>query len=70
MGAVLFSVTSAGGAPTSVDNSKRHPPTTGSVEPAKTVEERMKECMAIWDRRTHMTKQQWRRSCQTLLRYR
>jgi hypothetical protein len=28
----------------------------------------MTDCMAIWDKGTHMTKQQWRRTCQTTLR--
>jgi hypothetical protein len=27
----------------------------------------MKDCMAICDRGTHMTKQQWRRTCKTTL---
>ncbi len=28
----------------------------------------MTDCMAIWDKGTHMTKQQWRRTCKTTLR--
>jgi hypothetical protein len=39
---------------------------TGSV-PSRDAEQRMKECMSIWEPRTHMTKQQWRRTCKTLL---
>ena len=43
--------------------------TTGSVAPDAKVEEqkRLDDCMAAWDRKTHMTKQQWRRTCKHLL---
>jgi len=43
--------------------------TTGSVEPDAKVEEqkRLDDCMAAWDRKTHMSKQQWRRTCKHLL---
>jgi hypothetical protein len=41
--------------------------TTGSVNVEPTFDQRMQECMAIWEPRTHMTKQQWRRSCKTTL---
>jgi hypothetical protein len=43
--------------------------TTGSVEPDSKVEEqkRLDDCMAAWDKKTHMTKQQWRRTCKNLL---
>jgi len=44
------------------------PVTTGSVNPAGDVEQRMNDCMAIWDKGTHMTKAQWRRTCKTTLR--
>jgi hypothetical protein len=36
-------------------------------EPSRDIDQRMKECMAMWEPRTHMTKQQWRRTCKTLL---
>lgn len=42
--------------------------TTGSIDVDPPFEQRMKDCMAIWDKGTHMTKDQWRRSCQTTLR--
>ena len=42
--------------------------TTGSINLDPTFEQRMTDCMAIWDKGTHMTKQQWRRTCQTTLR--
>jgi hypothetical protein len=41
--------------------------TTGSINLDPSPEQRMKDCMAIWDRGTHMTKQQWRRTCKTTL---
>jgi hypothetical protein len=43
------------------------PVTTGSVTSEPPFSQRMSECMAIWDKGTHMTKEQWRRSCQTTL---
>lgn len=41
--------------------------TTGSIDVDPPFEQRMKDCMAIWDKGTHMTKDQWRRSCKTTL---
>ena len=41
--------------------------TTGSINLDPSPEQRMKDCMAIWDRGTHMTKPQWRRTCKTTL---
>ena len=41
--------------------------TTGSIANEPTFDQRMQDCMAIWDKGTHMTKQQWRRSCKTTL---
>jgi hypothetical protein len=41
--------------------------TTGSIATEPSFEQRMNECMAIWDKGTHMTKDQWRRSCRTTL---
>ncbi|MFA5902190.1 MAG: hypothetical protein WC829_24110 [Hyphomicrobium sp.] len=41
--------------------------TTGSIDVEPTFEQRIQECMAVWDRGTHMTKAQWRRSCRTTL---
>lgn len=41
--------------------------TTGSISNEPTFEQRMSDCMAIWDKGTHMTKEQWRRSCRTTL---
>ena len=43
------------------------PVTTGSVTSEPSFEQRINECMAIWDKGTHMTKEQWRRSCKTTL---
>ena len=41
--------------------------TTGSIDVEPSFEQRIQECMAIWDRKTHMTKAQWKRSCRTTL---
>jgi len=41
--------------------------TTGSVRSEPSFSQRMEECMAIWEPRTHMTKSQWQRSCKTTL---
>jgi hypothetical protein len=41
--------------------------TTGSIDTDPPFEKRMQECMAIWDKGTHMNKEQWRRSCKTTL---
>ena len=41
--------------------------TTGSIDLEPTFEKRVEDCMAIWDRKTHMTKSQWKRSCRTTL---
>jgi len=41
--------------------------TTGSVRGEPSFSQRMEECMAIWEPRTHMTKSQWKRSCKTTL---
>ena len=72
VGGILCSAASAGPAPGTGENNNRRdapPLSTGSVQPGKTDAERMRECMATWDSGTHMTKQQWRRSCRTLLGY-
>ena len=42
--------------------------TTGSVNLDPTPEQRMADCMAIWEPRTHMTKNEWRRTCKTTLK--
>ena len=42
--------------------------TTGTINLDPTFEQRMSDCMAIWEPRTHMSKQQWRRTCKTTLR--
>jgi len=57
-GAVASKSTKAADAP---------PITTGSVRAEPTFAQRMAECMAIWEPRTHMTKSQWQRSCKTTL---
>lgn len=44
--------------------------TTGSIDNKATTEDekkRVEDCMAIWDPGTHMTKTQWRRTCNSLL---
>lgn len=44
--------------------------TTGSIEKRATTDDekkRVEDCMAIWDAGTHMTKTQWRRTCNSLL---
>jgi hypothetical protein len=40
---------------------------TGSINLEPKFEQRMADCMAIWDKGTHMTKDQWRRTCKTTL---
>jgi len=42
--------------------------TTGSINLDPTPEQRMADCMAIWEPRTHMTKNEWRRTCKTTLK--
>lgn len=41
--------------------------TTGSINLDPSPDQRMKDCMAIWDSGTHMTKKEWRRTCKTTL---
>lgn len=41
--------------------------TTGSINLEQTPQQRMADCMAIWEKRTHMTKQEWRRTCKSSL---
>ena len=40
---------------------------TGSINVAPTNAQRMADCMATWDKGTHMTKDQWRRTCKTMM---
>jgi hypothetical protein len=38
--------------------------TTGTVTPTpRTREQKLKDCMAIWEPATHMSKEQWKRTC-------
>jgi hypothetical protein len=57
-------------APATTDKAPGEPDsiTTGSVYVEPTAEQRMADCMAIWEPATHMTKQQWRRTCKMSLR--
>jgi hypothetical protein len=41
--------------------------TTGSINVEQTPQQRMADCMAIWEKRTHMSKQEWRRTCKSSL---
>jgi hypothetical protein len=41
--------------------------TSPSIDVAPTPEQRMADCMATWDKGTHMTKQQWRHTCKNSL---
>lgn len=41
--------------------------TTGSINLEQTAAQRMADCMAIWEPRTHMTKKEWRRTCKTTM---
>jgi hypothetical protein len=41
--------------------------TTGSIDLDPPAAQRMADCMAIWEPRTHMTKKEWRRTCKTTL---
>lgn len=70
-GAAAFAGTALADTTNATDASKTSatPPavTTGSINTEPTYEQRVEECMAIWDKGTHMTKVQWRRSCRTTL---
>jgi hypothetical protein len=37
--------------------------TTGTLSAPKTREQKLKDCMVIWEPATHMTKAQWQRTC-------
>lgn len=70
-GAILFANGALAETTTTADPTKPAPApaiTTGSINVEPPFEKRMLECMAIWDKGTHMTKAQWRRTCQTTLR--
>jgi len=69
-GLLLGTAAIADPAPATTDEAAGSPDsiTTGSVYVEPTADQRMADCMAIWDKGTHMTKQQWRRTCQTTLR--
>jgi hypothetical protein len=41
--------------------------TTGSVNVEDKAKKQLADCMAIWEPRTHMTKEQWRRTCKRSL---
>ncbi len=42
--------------------------TTGSImTPAERRKKQIEDCMAIWEPATHMTKKQWRRTCNNQL---
>jgi hypothetical protein len=43
------------------------PAATGSINLEPTFDQRMADCMAIWDKGTHMNKDEWRRTCKTTL---
>jgi hypothetical protein len=42
--------------------------TTGSINLDPTPAQRMADCMAIWEPRTPMNKNEWRRTCKTTLK--
>ena len=50
-----------------VDATKPAGTTTGSVNVEDSAKKRLADCMAIWEPRTHMTKQAWRRTCKSSL---
>ena len=46
-------------------------PLTGSeaaTSAGRTKEQRFKDCMETWDKGTHMTKKEWRRTCERTVR--
>ena len=51
------------------DTATSEPLTTGTigVTPAEKRKKRFEDCMAIWEPATHMTKRQWRRTCNSQL---
>jgi hypothetical protein len=58
-----------GAAPDPLRRNTQPPPAATNTVPsaAETKTRRIQECMATWTARTHMTKQQWRRTCRELL---
>ncbi len=42
-----------------------NPVSTGSIDVEPSFAQRMSDCMAIWDKGTHMNKDEWRRTCKT-----
>ena len=69
-GLLLGTAAIADPAPATTDKAPGAPDsiTTGSVYVEPTADQRMADCMAIWDKGTHMTKQQWRRTCKMSLK--
>ena len=69
-GALAMSAAAAANPATPTDTSAppdRPAVTTGSINLDPSFEQRMADCMAIWEPRTHMTKKEWRRTCKTTL---
>ena len=66
-GSVLAETLPPTDAATSTPPTTVTPVTTGSIDTEPPFEQRMKDCMAIWDKGTHMNKEQWHRSCRTTL---
>jgi len=69
-GALAMSAAAAADPATPTDTSAppdRPAVTTGSINLDPSFEQRMADCMAIWEPRTHMTKKEWRRTCKTTL---
>jgi len=52
---------------TTTDATKPSGMTTGSVNVEESSKKQLADCMAIWEPRTHMTRQQWRRTCKSSL---
>jgi hypothetical protein len=42
-------------------------PAPDTAEPKADKQKRLDDCVAIWDKGTHMTKEQWRRTCKNSL---
>jgi hypothetical protein len=68
----VAAATSAAKTDGKAQTAETEPMTTGSVSssalgPQESRKKKLEDCMAIWDRGTHMTKTEWRRTCNTQL---
>jgi hypothetical protein len=53
--------------PAAADTAEPDALSTGSIAPPYDKKKRFEDCMAIWEPATHMTKKEWRRTCNSQL---